>query len=126
LPPSDITRRWLVDAAFRPIVHCLRRQLAVAVVDPSQRQLPDRAQTNCQPFLPAPACAFETISIIAVERETTMNLHTPSQQIFIVSLVFAALALIGQVVLLPFITLYGFWVAIIAYAILAVGVVTKT
>lgn len=55
-----------------------------------------------------------------------MNLNAPSLPIFVVSLVFAALALIGHVVLLPFVTLYGFWVAIIAYVILAVGVVMKT
>ena len=55
-----------------------------------------------------------------------MNLHTPSQAIFVVSLVFAVLAVIGHVVLLPFITLYGFWVAIIAYVILAMGIVMKT
>jgi len=55
-----------------------------------------------------------------------MNLHAPSLPIFAVSLVFAGLALIGHVVLLPCVTLYGFWVAIIAYAILAVGVVMKT
>ena len=42
-----------------------------------------------------------------------------------VSLVFAVLALIGHVVLIPFVTLYGFWVAIIAYVILAVGVVME-
>ena len=45
--------------------------------------------------------------------------------IFVVSLVFAALALIGHVVLLPYVTLYGFWVAMIAYVILAVGNVMK-
>jgi hypothetical protein len=55
-----------------------------------------------------------------------MNLHAPSVLIFVVSLVFAGLALIGHVVLLPYVTLYGFWVAIIAYVILAVGVVMKT
>jgi len=55
-----------------------------------------------------------------------MNLHAPSVPIFVVSLVFAALALIGHVVLLPYVTLYGFWVAIIAYVILAVGNVMKT
>ncbi|MBR0861664.1 hypothetical protein ACVIWV_006925 [Bradyrhizobium diazoefficiens] len=55
-----------------------------------------------------------------------MNLHTPSVPLFIVSLVLAALALIGHFVLLPFVTLYGFWVAIIAYVILAAGVVMKT
>jgi hypothetical protein len=55
-----------------------------------------------------------------------MTLHTPTVPIFAISLVFAALALIGHFVLLPFMTLYGFWVAIIAYAILAAGVVMKT
>lgn len=55
-----------------------------------------------------------------------MNLHAPSMLVFVVSLVFAALALIGHVVLLPFVTLYGFWVAIIAYAILALGIVMRS
>lgn len=55
-----------------------------------------------------------------------MNLHTPSVPLFAVSLVLAALALIGHFVLIPFITLYGFWVAIIAYIILAAGIVMKT
>jgi hypothetical protein len=58
--------------------------------------------------------------------EAVMNLHAPSVLIFVVSLVFAGLALIGHVVLIPYVTLYGFWVAIIAYVILAVGVVMKT
>ena len=55
-----------------------------------------------------------------------MNLHTPSVPLLIVSLVLAALALIGHFVLFPFGTLYGFWVAIIAYVILAAGIVMKT
>jgi hypothetical protein len=38
----------------------------------------------------------------------------------------AVLALVGHVVLLPFVTIYGFWVAIIAYAILAFAVVVKS
>ena len=55
-----------------------------------------------------------------------MNLHAPSVPIFVISLVLAALALIGHFALIPFITLYGFWVAIIAYLILAAGIVMKT
>ena len=62
----------------------------------------------------------------SVSGENSMNLHTPSVPLFVTSLVFAALALIGHFVLLPFITLYGFWVAIIAYVILALGIVMKT
>jgi len=60
------------------------------------------------------------------EEENNMDLHAPSVLIFVVSLVFVALALIGHVVLLPFVTLYGFWVAIIAYLILVIGVLMKT
>jgi hypothetical protein len=60
------------------------------------------------------------------EKENNMDLRAPSVLIFVVSLVFAALALIGHVVLLPFVTLYGFWVAIIAYLILAIGVMMRT
>lgn len=55
-----------------------------------------------------------------------MDLRAPSVLIFVISLAVAALALIGHVVLLPFVTLYGFWVAIIAYLILAIGVLMKT
>jgi hypothetical protein len=59
-------------------------------------------------------------------KERNMNLHAPSVPIFVISLILAALALIGHVVLLPYITLYGFWVAIIAYVILAVGTLMET
>lgn len=54
-----------------------------------------------------------------------MNLYTPPVQVFVVSLVLAALALLGRVMLLPYLTLYGFWFALIAFAILALGVVLK-
>ena len=55
-----------------------------------------------------------------------MNLHAPSTILFTISLVLAILALIGHVILLPFVSIYGFWVAIIAYVILAFAVVMKT
>jgi hypothetical protein len=63
---------------------------------------------------------------VHANEEKNMNLHTPSVPLFVTSLVFAALALVGHFALIPFITLYGFWVAIIAYVILAVGIVMKT
>ena len=59
------------------------------------------------------------------EMEAAMNLHTPSTTLFFISLVIVILALVGHVILLPFITFYGFWVAIIAYAILAFAIVMK-
>jgi hypothetical protein len=67
-----------------------------------------------------------TQSWCSAKKVKNMNLHTPSVPLFVTSLVFAALALIGHFVLIPFITLYGFWVAIIAYVILAVGIGMKT
>jgi hypothetical protein len=67
-----------------------------------------------------------TQSWCSANEEKNMNLHTPSVPLFVTSLVFAALALIGHFVLIPFITLYGFWVAIIAYVILAVGIGMNT
>jgi hypothetical protein len=71
-------------------------------------------------------CKIHHILPSGEKREKNMNLHAPSVLIFVVSLVFAVLALIGHVVLIPFVTLYGFWVAIIAYVILAVGVMMRT
>jgi len=50
-----------------------------------------------------------------------MNLSPPSTVVFIVSLILAALAVIGKFASLPFITDHGFWVAIVAYVVLAVG-----
>ena len=50
-----------------------------------------------------------------------MNLTPPTTVVFIVSLILAALAVIGKFAAIPFITDHGFWVAIVAYVILAVG-----
>lgn len=51
-----------------------------------------------------------------------LNLSSPRDITFIVSIIIAALALLGQVVALPFFTLYGFGMLLIAYIILALGV----
>jgi hypothetical protein len=50
-----------------------------------------------------------------------MNLSPPTTAVFIVSLILAALAVIGNFVAIPFITEHGFWVAVVAYVVLAVG-----
>jgi hypothetical protein len=55
-----------------------------------------------------------------------INLHAPSMLIFVVSLVLAVLALLGYFVTIPYITLYGFLLAIIAYVVLALGNVVRT
>jgi hypothetical protein len=50
-----------------------------------------------------------------------MNLSPPTTAVFIVSVVLAVLAIIGTFVAIPFISSNAFWVAIVAYIILACG-----
>ena len=50
-----------------------------------------------------------------------MNLSPPTTAVFVISLILAALAIIGKFVAIPFISDHGFWVAVIAYMALAVG-----
>ena len=48
-----------------------------------------------------------------------MNLSPPTTIVFIVSVILALLAVIGKFAAIPFITEHGFWVAILAYVVLA-------
>jgi hypothetical protein len=41
--------------------------------------------------------------------------------VFVISLILALLAIVGKFVAIPFISDHGFWVAVIAYVVLAVG-----
>lgn len=50
-----------------------------------------------------------------------MSLSPPTTVVFVVSIILAALAIIGQYVAIPFISEHGFWVAVVAYVILAAG-----
>ena len=50
-----------------------------------------------------------------------MNLHAPAMWLFVVSLIIAVVAVIGVFTPIPYITLYGFWVAILAYVVLALA-----
>ena len=54
-----------------------------------------------------------------------MNLNAPTQMIFLISLILAALAVIGNFVAIPFVTEYKFWVAIAGYVVLAAGCLMK-
>ncbi|MGH6736154.1 MAG: hypothetical protein ACRECX_08750 [Methyloceanibacter sp.] len=50
-----------------------------------------------------------------------MSLSPPTTVVFVISIILAALAIIGKFVAIPFITEHGFWVAVVAYVILAIG-----
>lgn len=54
-----------------------------------------------------------------------MNLNAPTQVVFIISLIVAVLALVGHFVLVPFVTEYKFWFAIVSYVVLAAACVLK-
>jgi len=50
-----------------------------------------------------------------------MRLTPPTTAVFIASLVLAALAVIGKFAVIPLFTQHGFWVAVAAYVLLAIG-----
>jgi hypothetical protein len=54
-----------------------------------------------------------------------MRLSAPTHQIFYISVVLFVLALIGYFVLIPYVSLYAFWLAIAAYVVLAAGNLLK-
>ena len=55
-----------------------------------------------------------------------MDLHAPAMWVFVLSLVLAALALVSTFLPIAFFSSYAFWIAILGYAVLAVGNVVKT
>jgi len=59
--------------------------------------------------------------VAKMERKMNIKLHAPTIVIFLISLVLAVLALVGYFVVIPYITMYGFWIAIVAYVVLAYG-----
>jgi len=54
-----------------------------------------------------------------------VNLSTPNRQTFLVSVILAALVVVGMIVPLPIFTSYGFGLLLIAYLILLAGVVME-
>ena len=55
-----------------------------------------------------------------------MKLYAPALWLFVVSLIIAVIAVVSVFTPIPFVTMYAFWVAILAYVVLAVGNVMKT
>jgi hypothetical protein len=54
-----------------------------------------------------------------------MELHAPSMWMFVFSIVIAVLAIISAFAAIPYVAEHGFWIAILAYVVLAVGNLTK-
>jgi hypothetical protein len=53
--------------------------------------------------------------------EAAMTLHAPAMWVFILSLVLIVLAVVGIFVEIPYLSMYAFWVAVLAYVVLALG-----
>jgi len=50
-----------------------------------------------------------------------LNLHKPSDAVFLTALILLLLAFVGYFVTLPFLTQYQFWFAVAGYVVLALG-----
>jgi len=50
-----------------------------------------------------------------------MKLHAPAMWVFILSLVLVVLAVVGLFVEIPYLSMYAFWVSVLAYVVLALG-----
>jgi hypothetical protein len=53
------------------------------------------------------------------------NLNAPSRVTFLISLALAIIALLGTLVVIPVVTQYAFWLAILAYIVLALGTIVR-
>jgi hypothetical protein len=54
-----------------------------------------------------------------------MKISAPTQMIFLISLILAALAVIAHFVAIPYATEYQFWLAVGGYVVLAAGCLMK-
>ena len=62
------------------------------------------------------------VEVVAIAQgEAAMTLHAPAMWVFILSLVLIVLAVVGIFVEIPFVSMYAFWVAVLAYLVLALG-----
>jgi hypothetical protein len=53
------------------------------------------------------------------------NLTAPTRPVFLISLALAIIAILGALVVIPVVTKYAFWIAVLAYVVLALGVLMK-
>ncbi|MHB1104308.1 MAG: hypothetical protein ACYC0C_16345 [Devosia sp.] len=54
-----------------------------------------------------------------------MTLNAPSQTVFIIAVIIAIIAVVGYFVVIPFVTTYAFWILVLAFVVLAGGVLMK-
>lgn len=84
----------------------------------SNKLMRRRGRTSRPPLYKEPATSV-------ADQGAIMNLHAPSMLVFVISLILAVLAVVGIFVLIPYVTIYAFWIAIGAYVVLALGCLMK-
>jgi hypothetical protein len=52
-------------------------------------------------------------------------LNAPSRVTFLISLALAIISVLGALVIIPVVTNYAFWIAILAYVVLALGTLMR-
>jgi hypothetical protein len=77
-----------------------------------------------QPWTYHPRCQGQP-DCPALSGDNVMNLSAPTMPVFLIAAVLFLLALIGHFVVIPFVTMYQFWLAIIAFIVLALGNLLK-
>ena len=55
----------------------------------------------------------------------SMRLSAPTKNVFYISAVLFILAIVAHFVVIPYLTLYQFWIAVAAYVVLAAGNLLK-
>lgn len=63
--------------------------------------------------------------IIQIPKENKMKLTPPTKNVFWISVVLAALGLVGQYVSVPFVSAYNFYFVLVGYILLFLGVTMK-
>ena len=82
---------------------------------------------NCRPIRThlrshRPENAPRGVVVVAIAQgEAAMTLHAPAIWVFILSVVLVVLAVVGVFVEIPYLSMYAFWVAVLAYVVLALG-----
>ena len=62
---------------------------------------------------------------VSFSRRCEMKLSEPKVLTFIIAIVLAALAVLGALINIPFVTDYAFWVLLVAFALLALANLIK-
>jgi hypothetical protein len=61
------------------------------------------------------------VASFAKRWKAAMNLHKPSQAVFLIAVALAVMALIGFFLTIPVLTQYQFWLALAGFLLLALG-----